>query len=220
MHRSTAVIRPDSIAIRPAGGQLLGPLIEIGLTVLAVLPIVLTAASLPLWLLTVLLLVALILGPIGVIGLVFGAIGSTFLMERRKQSARWQQGFLGLGIGTVELVPFWRIARIEVVGDYDATLSSGVHQDIVTWTVRLVKDNDRTLDIAQVITARPMATDGLERANRLAVAVAAMCEHDVLPGVLPVEQFADVPDEAADRVPARRRRRRATRHLPPPSAEA
>jgi len=222
MHRSTGVIREHSIAIRPSRGQLLGPLIEIGLTLLAVMPIVLSAASLPLWLLTLLLLFALVMGPVGIIGLVFGAIGSTFLMERHKNSARWQQGFLGLGIGTVELVPFWRIARIEVVSDYDRTLSSGMRQDLVTWTVRLVKDNDRTLDIAQVLSPRPVLEDGLERANRLAAAIAAMCEHEVAPGVLPeaeLSEAADLMPEGAA-APPRRRRRREPTHLPPPSAEA
>ena len=51
-------------------------------------------------------------------------IGRSVLLERQKQSVRWQQGLLGLGIGTDELVPFWRIDHIAVEGDYEAELGA------------------------------------------------------------------------------------------------
>ena len=40
-----------------------------------------------------------------VMGLAYNVMGSAFLMERKKGTCRWQQGFLGLGLGTRELVP-------------------------------------------------------------------------------------------------------------------
>src|SRR5262245_58342661 len=105
LQRSVAVIRDESIAVRPSRGQLLGPLIELGIALGSIGLIVLLLDSLPLALLMFLLLAAIILGPIAVLGIVYSAIGSSFLLERKKQSARWQQGFLGMGIGTVDLVP-------------------------------------------------------------------------------------------------------------------
>jgi hypothetical protein len=160
----------------------------------------------------VLLLLALILGPIGVLGVVYSAIGSSFVMERRKNSARWQQGFLGLGIGTVELVPFQRIKRIDVDTDFDDELRSGELNDIVHCAVVLVKDNDRRLTIGTVAAARPLADLGVERANGLAAHVAAMAGVEAVPAVLPEP---DTIEEATPQ-PVRPRRKRRTRRVSPP----
>src|SRR5688572_16307189 len=96
LQRSVAVVREGSIAVRPSRGQLLGPVIELAIALGAVALIVLLFDAMPIWLLMVLLLLAIILGPVGVLGMVYSAIGSSFIMERSKQSARWQQGFLGM----------------------------------------------------------------------------------------------------------------------------
>ncbi|MEZ4553420.1 MAG: hypothetical protein R3B59_05875 [Dehalococcoidia bacterium] len=216
LQRTVAVVRPDSIAVRPSRGQLLGPVIELGLALGAVAAIVLWLNALPLWVLMLLLLVSLILGPVSVLGIVYNAIGSSFLMERKKQSARWQQGFLGMGIGTVDFVPFRRIKHIEVTSDYDDELASGEVQDIVQWDVVMVKDNDKRLTVGSVAAARALADLGAERANRLADRVAAMA------GVEAVLAPVPAPDAAATGVttatPARRRRR--SRRISPPPGEA
>lgn len=212
LRRSVAVIRDDSIAVRPSRAQVIGPLVELGLAAGAGVLIGAFLDSLPLVLLMLLLLLAIILGPVGVLGVVYNAIGSGFMMERKKQSARWQQGFLGLGIGTVDLVPFWRIKRIEVTGDYDEELGSGQVQDVVQWEIVLVKDNDKRMTIGTVIAARPLADLGLERANRLADRVAAMAGVESQPAVLPDTEAIE---EAAEEE-SRPRRRRARRVSPPP----
>lgn len=213
LQRTVAVVREDSIAVRPSRGQLLGPLIELGLALGAVGAIVLWLNVLPLLVLMLLLLVSLILGPVAVLGIVYNAIGSSFLMERKKRSARWQQGFLGMGIGTVDFVPFQRIKRIEVTGDYDDELASGEVQDIVQWTVVMVKDNDRRLTIGSVAAARPLADLGAERANRLATHVATMAEVEVVPAAIP--DLGTVEESPAP-APRPRRRRRVRRVTPPP----
>jgi hypothetical protein len=215
LQRNVAVVRDESIAVRPSRGQLLGPLIELGIAGAAALLIATMINSLPLALLMVLLLVSIILGPVGVLGLVYSAIGSSFMMERKKQTARWQQGFLGLGIGTVELVPFRRIQRIEVTGDYDSELNSGDLQDIVQFAVVLVKDNDRRLTIGTVAAARPLADLGAERANRLAAHVAAMADVECAPARLPEASTL----EERDTAPARQRRRRRIKRVSPPTRE-
>jgi ABC-type transport system involved in cytochrome bd biosynthesis fused ATPase/permease subunit len=212
LQRNVAVVRDDAIAVRPSRGQLLGPAIELGIAAACGLLIAAFIDALPLLLLMLLLLVSIILGPVGVLGLVYSAIGSSFMMERRKQTARWQQGFLGLGIGTVELVPFGRIKRIEVSGDYDSELNSGEMQDIVHFAVVLVKDNDRRLTIGTVAAARPLAHLGAERANRLAAHVAAMAEVESAPAEIPGLDTMEATSEAA---PRSRRRRRVRRVSPP-----
>jgi hypothetical protein len=212
LQRSVAVVRDESISVRPSRGQLLGPLIELGIALVAVALIVTMLNALPLALLMVLLLLVLILGPIGVLGVVYSAIGSSFVMERKKNSARWQQGFLGLGIGTVELVPFQRIKRIDVDSDYEDELRSGDLQDIVHWEVVLVKDNDRRLTIGTIASARPLADLGVERANRLAGHVAALAGVEVVPATLPEAAMVEEPEGK----PVRPRRKRRVRRISPP----
>jgi len=198
LRRSYATISRDQIAVKPARSALLGPAVQAGLTVLASLAIGLGMNSLPLWLLGVLLVFVMLAGPTAVMGLAYNVMGSSFLMERQKGTCRWQQGFLGLGLGTRELVPFPRIDHIAVGGDYEDALNSGDLQDLVRWTVRLVKDNGRVLDIASITTARPLADESLERANLLASALGEMCEKPVRLGTIPEWALADYEDYDTD----------------------
>ena len=213
LQRAVAVIRDGSVAVRPSRAQLLGPIVQLGIAGGAVALIVLAFDALPLLVLALLLALAILLGPIAALGFVYSIVGSSVMLERRKQSIRWQQGLLGLGIGTSELVPFWRIARIEVAGDHDRELAYGGRQDLVTWDVVLVKDNDKRLTIGSVVVPRPLAGEGLARANRLAQALAERAEASVQLAELPAEQ----PLEASA---APRRRRRLVRVSPPRRPEA
>lgn len=198
LHRSYAVITPDSITVKSSRRGLIGPAIQAVITAVAVWALISYMATWPLWLLAILLFFALISGPTAVLGLVYNIMGSSFLMERAKRSARWQQGFLGLGLGTHELVPFHRMKRIEVVGDFDEELESGDLQDVVQWEVRLVKDNDRVLPIAAIAAARPLADEALERANVLARAAAGMAGVQAREATLPEWAFDGEGDDDID----------------------
>ena len=205
LQRAVAVIGDDSVAIRRSRAQLVAPLIQLALAVGSVVLIIAFLDTLPFALLMVLLVVALLMGPIATLGLVYNVIGRSVLLERQKQSVRWQQGLLGLGIGTDELVPFWRIDHIAVESDYEAELGSGERQDLVTWEVELVKDNGKRLTIGTVVAARPLADEGLARANRLAEAIAERSDSEARLAVLPEEADEEtVPPDAAR--PRRRRR--------------
>lgn len=185
LNRAYAVISPDQITIKPARMGLVGPAIQAVLTLAAVWAMATYINSLPLWLLMVLLTFVIVSGPTAVLGLVYNILGSAFLMERKKGTCRWQQGFLGLGLGTRELVPFPRIGSIEVTGNFEEELGSGDLQDVVHWQVWLVKDNGRTLPIASISAARPLAEIALDRANALAEALAEMSDSMVVLGVIP-----------------------------------
>jgi hypothetical protein len=198
LSRSYAVITRDQVVVKPARSALIGPAIQAGLAVIASLAIGVWIDSLPLWLLGVLLVFVMIAGPTAVMGLAYNVMGSAFLMERKKGTCRWQQGFLGLGLGTRELVPFPRIAHIAVQGDFEDELNSGDLQDLVRWDVRLVKDNGRELDIASITTARPLADEALERVNDLASALGEMCGKPAVLGAIPEWARADYEDVAAD----------------------
>ncbi|MYH41360.1 MAG: hypothetical protein F4150_06310 [Chloroflexi bacterium] len=171
---AVAVLRDGSIAIRPSRARLLGPAVEGAVAAVAVLAIVMLLDVLSLWALVLLLLVAMVLGPIAVLGLVYNVAGSSVLVEREKRSVRYQQGLLGLGLGTAELVPFWRIARFELRGSDDEPLTSGERQDLVEWEVQLVKDNGRVLPVGSALAPRPLGEEALARARRLARALSEM----------------------------------------------
>ncbi len=194
LSRAYAVLTPDQITIKPSRASLIGPAIQAGLTALAILAMALWLNVLPLWLLAVLLIFVMVAGPTAILGLVYNVLGSSFLMERKKGTCRWQQGFLGLGLGTRELVPFPRIDHIEVAGDFEDSLNSGDLQDVVRWEVRLIKDNQRVLEIAAITTARPLADEALERANDLALALGVMCGKPAVTAEIPewaIEDYLD-----------------------------
>ena len=230
LQRSVAIVTEDSIVVRPGRGRLVVPLIQVALAGGAVTLIInLLNNNGPLWLLLVLLVSALMLGPMAVLGVVYNVVGSSVTIERQKQSVRLQQGFLGLGIGTAELVPFWRIDHIVVVTDDEDELTSGQRQDLVRWEVQLVKDNGRVLDLGAVVAPRAFAAEASERANRLAGAVATLTGVEAhtldLPAEPPAEppspspEAASEPDperERAEAAPQRRRRVVRRRQRPPP----
>ena len=217
LQRAVAVVTHESIVVKPSQAQMTGAALEIGIAVGAITLMVLLFDALPLLVLVGLLLLAMILGPIGVLGLVYGVIGTSFVMQRDQQAARWQQGFLGMGIGTHEFVPFGRIRYIEVVSDEDQVLPGGGQQDLIQWEVRLIKDNDRSLTVGTVIAARPLADIGAERANRLASAVAEMSSVEAHLAPVPELETGDLPLGAA---PEQRRPRRRFRRLSRPLREA
>ena len=216
LQRSVAVISEDQIIVRPSRAQLVAPMVQAAIAAAAVAVIVVLFDRVSLWLLMLSLAVALLFGPASVLGIVYQIYGSSFLVERRKQSARWQQGLLGLGLGTRDLVPFGRIDYIEVRGDHDQELTSGERQDLVQWDVRLVKDNGRAIEIGAFAAARPLAAVTLERANRLAEHIAEMTGHEArtLP---PLEAESTAP--LADGRTNRRRRLVRRRPAPPPPGE-
>ena len=111
MRRTYAVISEDAIEVKQARAGLAVPLVQAAIAGGAVWLIATFLDRLPIWLLLVLLLVTLFMGPAAVLGVVYNLVGASFLMERAKQSARWQHGFHGLGISTHELVTFWPASR-------------------------------------------------------------------------------------------------------------
>lgn len=198
LQRAHAVISADSIVVRPSRAGIVTPLVQAALAILSVWVLVVFMNALPLWVLMALLLFTIVAGPTAMLGFVYQVAGSAFLMERPKGTCRWQQGFLGLGLGTRELVPFPRIKRIEVGGDFEEELPGGDLQDVVRWEVRLVKDNDRVLAVGSVIVARPLADEGLARANELGAALAEMSGASFAPAVLPAWAREDLEDSAPE----------------------
>lgn len=207
LQRAVASVRDEVISVRPARVELMGALIEVAIGGGAITLLVLLFDRLPLAAMVTLLVLALIFGPIGVLGLVYGAVGVAFVMDRRARTARWQQGFLGMGIGTTDFVPFARITGVEVAGDMDEALAGGQRQDLVRWEVRLLRVADDPLTVGTVVVARSLADEGVERANRLGSALAEMAGVEAHFGAVMTSATASAATVRGEAPPRRRFRR-------------
>jgi hypothetical protein len=208
LHRRIALVRPHRIDIRPSPSAIIGPLFGVGLGVTAALAIWFGMGRLPLPLLAVLLVVAIVAIPFSGIGLVYALLGAHVVIDSGKQSATWQQGFLGMGVGTTELVPFWKMAGIAVseagVGEAERGRRT---EEFAQWRLTLVKESGRRLEIGQVVVPRSLAQEGYATATDLAGRIAALTG---APLELPPPEDGDEPEEPVP-VPATRGRHGSTR---------
>ena len=179
LDRRVCVVREGRIDLRPERAAVVGPLVGLAISVSLFVAVALFANELSVTALALMLIPGVILAPFAAMGFVYSLIGAAVVMESNKQSVRFQQGVMGLGIGTVELVPFWKIDRIEVadfaLGD---TPAKGPRPplDLRAWEIVLVKESGKRLPIAQVIAANSagLIDEGFDRALDAAEAMAAL----------------------------------------------
>ena len=112
-------------------------------------------------------------------GLVYSLIGAHVIVDRRKGSATFQQGWIGLGLGTRELVPFEKIDHIALeettLGEVESPWLAPV--DLRVWDIVLVKTQRETSVHRRwsMIPAEPdLAQEGLGRARQAAEAISAL----------------------------------------------
>ena len=161
---------------------------------------------LPLPVLVLLLLVAVVGIPLAGTSFVYSLIGADVIFDRGKQSATWQQGIIGLGIGTRELVPFWKIAAVAVEEAGAAAGSGQPVEEFAQWQIVLEKTSGKRLVVAGATTARSLEEDAYTRAVDVAGAISELTG---APLRLPVEPEPE--PVAATRRSARRRARRRRR---------
>ena len=179
LDRRVCVVREDRIDLRPERGAVIGPLLGLAISIGLFVAIALFANDLPVGVLALMLIPGVILAPFSAMGLVYSLIGAAVVVEKAKQSVRFQQGVLGLGLGTVELVPFWKVDRIQVE---DLQLGEVTPRgpppplDLRGWDVVLVKTSGKRLFIAQVLAANTpdLIDEGFARALDAAEAIAGM----------------------------------------------
>ena len=197
LHRRVCVIEPDRIDIRPARSAAIAPLLGFLLGVFAFVAVLFWLERLPFALALVLMGAAILLVPFSGMGFVYSVYGANVVIDRKKQSAVWQQGLLGMGVGTQELAPFWKIERLEVE-EVSKEPQEGEPQEFAQYEISLLKASGRRLSLGQVTVPRYLAKEGLARAVEVGQAVAEMVGK---PLQLP-------PEEPRPR--RRRRRRRPT----------
>jgi hypothetical protein len=211
LHRSMAVIAPDHIEIKSARGTIILPLL--GLLIAAAVIAWLSAAgpSLPLWALMLVLVVLLFLFPVCVMALIGAVAGSDVIIDAKKGSATWQQGYLGLGIGTKELVPFAKIDHLEV--EIEGAEPDRWHEhtdDLRQFSLVLVKQSGKRLILSTVPVPAYGQTDGMDRTLAVGNAVAALVGTTVtIPEGWELVEIDTDTGEPVQKKPAKRRPKRS-----------
>ena len=175
LHRRVCRVQPDIVEIKPARSAAIVPLFGFLLGVFAFTSIVLWRDQLPFQLMLALMGVALVLVPFSGMGFVYSVYGSNVIIDKNKQTAVWQQGMFGMGVGTEELVPFVKIERIEIEDVSRERQADGV-QELAQYELRLLKVSGRRLTLGQVAVPRAIAASGPARARAVAGAVATLVE--------------------------------------------
>lgn len=175
LHRSMAVIGPDKIEIRSARSAVWLPLVMLLLSVAASLWVIRAQGSAPFWVLVVVLFALLFIVPISVMALVSSVAGADVVIDATKGSATWQQGYLGMGLGTKELVPFAKIGHLEVTVEGEAPDRWHEESDSLRqFALTLVKQSGKRLVLAQVPVPAGAQTDGMDRTLAVGQAIAAL----------------------------------------------
>ncbi len=178
LDRRICVAREDRIDIRPSPGAVILPLAAMLVSVVCFVIIGLTINVLPLAALAVLLIPNVLIFPLAAMGLVYSLIGAHVIVDRRKGSVTFQQGWIGLGLGTRELVPFEKIDHIALeetaLGEVESPWMAPV--DVRVWDIVLVKRSEKRLSIGMVMipAEADLAQEGLTRARQAAGAIAAL----------------------------------------------
>lgn len=179
LHRSVAVVGERKIEIKAARSAMYVPLVVL-LVCGGLLAWVATADSAPLWALVSVLLFSLLAVPGSVMGLVGSIVGADVIVDADKGSATWQQGYLGMGIGTRELVPFAKIDYLQVtVEGEEADRWRDNRDDVRQFALTLVKKSGKRLTLAQIPVPVNAQEDGMDRALAVGHAVAALTGAEV-----------------------------------------
>lgn len=173
LNRCVAFIEPHRINVRPALAAALFPLFGLLLGIAAFVSIILWLDRLPFAAALLLLVVAIVTIPLSGIGFVYAIAGANVVFEREKQSGVWQQGFLGMGVGTIELVPFWKIDQIRIE-ETTRERQRGEVQDVAQLEIVLVKQSGKRLHVGDLIVPRSLVREGLAEVREVAEAIAEM----------------------------------------------
>lgn len=173
LNRRVAFIEPDRVNVRPALAAALFPLFGLVVGIAAFVSIILWLDRLPFVLVLLLLVVAIVSIPLAGIGFVYTVAGANVVFERRKQSGVWQQGFLGMGVGTTELVPFWKIDHVRIE-ELTRERQRGEMQDVAQLEIVVVKQSGKRLPVGDVVVPRSMVRQGLADVRDVAAAIAEM----------------------------------------------
>lgn len=171
--RRVVSVSPGKIDIHPARSIIFLPLIGLAMGIMVFPLVYFFGEALPLWLLVAVTLAGVVLVPVSGMGLVYSIAGAHVVIDAAKQSAVLQQGYLGMGVGTQELVPFWKIdfVRVQEITPHDYR---GHQDDFAQYEIAIVKLSEKVVPLGLVTVARAEAQAGLDRAVEVGRLVAEM----------------------------------------------
>jgi hypothetical protein len=173
LDRRVCLVTPGRIDVHPARSIIFLPIATLLLGLAAFPAIFFWGDSLSVPLRLLLTLGAIILVPVSGLGIVYSVAGAHLVVDATKQSAVLQQGYLGMGVGTQELVPFWKIDKV-VVQELTPHDYRGHHDDFAQYEVYILKLSGRQVSVGMVTTARAEAEAGRARAIEVANLIADM----------------------------------------------
>lgn len=177
LHRRIVKVTPERIEIRPPRSTIALPLIGLVVTSLLLAVLVVWTDALPFWTLPVILLVSVIVLPLSGITLVYAIFGANIVADRAGQNVSVKQRFLGLGVGTAELIPFWKIREFVVEdvarAQQHADGREPVHA-IAQWDLALIKKSGKRLRLGGYNVPRAREEEGLDVVMDVAEALAAL----------------------------------------------
>lgn len=179
LHRRVVTITPDRIEIRPPRSAVVVPLLGVALTAGLLALLGTSVDSFPFWLMGILLLFAVVLLPLSGISLVYALLGANIVSDRGGQNVSMKQRFLGLGIGTNELIPFWKIRELLVEDEGREIARAGgavPAEEIAQWQLVLVKKSGTRHVLGTVSTPRQHEEEGLQQIFEVAEAFSALTE--------------------------------------------
>ncbi len=201
LHRAMAVIGPEKIEIKSARGTVILPLLGLATSLALGWWLIDRGFTMPLWVLVSVLLFCMFLVPLSVMSLIASVVGADVIVDARKGSATWQQGYLGMGIGTKELVPFEKIDHLEVtVEGAETDRWREQDDDLRQFALVLVKRSGKRLTIAQVPVPSYGQADGMDRTLAVGQAVAKLVGSNV---TIPADwQLVEIDTKTGEALPA------------------
>lgn len=179
LHRRVVTIKPDRIEVRPPKSAVVVPLFGVALTAGLLALLATSVDSFPFWLMGILLLFAVVLLPLSGLSLVYALMGANIVADRGGQNVSMKQRFLGLGIGTNELIPFWKIRELLVEDEGREIARAGgalPAEEFAQWQLVLVKKSGTRHIIGSVSTPRQHEEEGLQQIFEVAEAFSALTE--------------------------------------------
>ncbi|GAB4323592.1 MAG: hypothetical protein Kow0010_05000 [Dehalococcoidia bacterium] len=175
LHRAMALVGDDRIEIKSARSTVLIPLAALALSVAAGVVLATQNTALPLWAMVGLLVFALLAAPVSVMALIGATLGADVVVDATKNSVTFQQGYLGMGIGTKELVPFQKIDHLEVtIEGAERDRWRNEADSFRQFAIVLVKVSGKRLVLANVPVPAANQEDGMDRTLAVAHAIAAV----------------------------------------------
>jgi hypothetical protein len=175
LDRRICTATPDRIEVHPARSIIFLPLLTLALGVAAFPAIYFWGGSMSVELRLGLTLAALVVVPLSGLGVVYSVAGAHLVIDRAKQSAVLQQGYLGMGVGTQELIPFWKIDHL-IVRELTPHDYRGHQDDFAQYEIVILKLSGREIDVGTVTVARAEAAEGLARAREVAALIAGLSD--------------------------------------------